>query len=164
VVPDVPDYSEHPLNSLNATFAAVDTTSRAVLTLSPVETLNFHVGANANQTIQVELRAVQASTLNLQDIDLDGNPQYAISIFDAAIDAVAAERGRMGATQNRMESTVNSLAAMHENISASRSRIIDADYASEVAELTRNQVLRQAGLAIAAQANTLPRTVLALLR
>lgn len=163
VVPDVSNYSENPLESLNATFEAVDTTSRATLTLSAVETLNFHVGPNANQTISTELRAVQASTLNLNAVDVEGNPQYAISIFDAAIDAVAAERGRLGAVQNRMESTISSLAMMTENISASRSRIMDADYAAETAELTRSRILREVGTAIAAQANTLPQNVLALL-
>lgn len=163
VVPDLADFSEHPLQSLNATFATVDTTSRASLTLSTVGTLSFHVGANANQTIQIEMRAVQASTLNLSEVDLDGNPQYAISIFDAAIDAVASERARLGAVQNRMETAVSSLAVMHENISASRSRIVDADYAAEVATLTRAQVLQQAGTAIAAQANALNISVLSLL-
>ena len=164
VVPDTDHFTEHPLGSLNASFATVDTTSRATLSLSTVGTLNFQVGANANQTITVEMRAVQASTLNLENVNLVDDPQYSISIFDAAIDAVAAERGRMGAVQNRMESTVNSLASMHENISASRSRIIDADFAAETAALTRAQVLKQAGMAIAAQANTLPQTVLALLK
>jgi len=163
VVPDVANFSEHPLRNLDASFAAIDTTSRATITLSTVETLNFHVGPNANQTITTELRAVQASTLNLNAIDVEGNPQYSISIFDAAIDAVAAERGRLGAVQNRMESTINSLAMMTENISASRSRIVDADYAAETAELTRSRILREVGTAIAAQANTLPQNVLALL-
>jgi flagellin len=164
VVPDIANYTEHPLRSLNATFAPVDTTSRGELTLSSVGTLNFHVGANANQTIQIEMRAVQASTLNLTEVDLDGNPQYAISLFDSAIDAVASERARLGAVQNRMEAVVSSLSVMNENISASRSRIIDADYATEVASLTRAQILQQAGTAITAQANTIPSMVLTLLR
>lgn len=163
VVPDADIYSENPLQSFAASFAEIDTTSRATLTLSSVGTLSFHVGANANQTITTELRAVQASTLNLTIVDIVENPQYAISIFDAAIDAVASERGRLGAVQNRLEATVNSLAMMTENISASRSRIVDADYAAETAELTRNRILREAGTAIAAQANTLPNVVLALL-
>jgi flagellin len=165
VVPDVANYSEHPLKTLNANFSgAVDPTSRGVLSLSTVGTLDFHVGANANQTISVEMRAVQASTLNLEAIDVINNPQYAISIFDSAIDAVSTERARFGALQNRMESTVSSLAVMSENITASRSRIIDADYAEEVATMTRAQVLQKAGTAIAAQANQIPAMVLQLLR
>ncbi|HEX6637004.1 MAG TPA: flagellinolysin [Steroidobacteraceae bacterium] len=165
VVPDMPDYSEHPLKTLSASFAgAVDTTSRGVLSLSTVGTLSFQVGANANQTIDIEMRAVQASTLNLDAIDVLNNPHYAISLFDSAIDAVAGERARMGAVQNRMESTISSLAVMSENLMASRSRILDADYAEEVATLTRAQVLQQAGTAITAQANQIPAMVLQLLR
>jgi flagellin len=164
VVPDVANFSEHPLQTLNARFATVDTTSRGVLSLSTVGSLSFHVGANANQTIDVEMRAVQASTLNLTAIDVLNNPQYAISIFDSAVDAVSTERARFGALQNRMESTVSSLAVMNENIQASRSRILDADYAAEVATLTRSQVLQQAGIAVAAQANASQQIVLALLK
>jgi flagellin len=164
VVPDFASFSEHPLTHLNASFAPIDTTSHAVLTLSTIGSLNFHVGANANQTITIEMRAVQASTLNLNAVNIVDNPQYAISIFDAAIDAVASERARLGAVQNRMEMTVNTLAVMNENISASRSRIVDADFAVETAELTRAQILREAGTAIAAQANALPIAALQLLQ
>jgi len=149
---------------LNATFASIDTTSRATITLASMGTLQFHVGANANQTIGVEMRAVQASTLNLSAVDVVNNPHYAISIFDSAIDAVSSERARMGAIQNRMENAIASLSMMQENISASRSRIVDADYAVEVASLTRSQVLREAGTAITAQANVMPVNVLELLR
>lgn len=163
VVPDVDTYSEDPLNSLNATFAPVDTTSRAVLTLSTVGLLSFQVGANANQTIEIEMKAVQASTLNLDAVDVENHSQYAISIFDAAIDAVAAERGRLGAVQGRVQLTVNNLATMNENITASRSRILDTDYAIEAAQLTRNQILREAGTAIAVQANAVPISALQLL-
>jgi flagellin len=164
VVPDFDGFSEHPLNHLDATFANIDTATHAELTLSTIGTLNFHVGANANQTITIEMRAVQASTLNLDAIDILNNPQYAISIFDSAIDAVASERARLGAVQNRMEMVVNSLTVMSENISASRSRIVDADFAVETAELTRNQILREAGTAIAAQANAASIAVLELLQ
>ena len=164
VVPDTSNTTEHPLHSLNATFAPVDTASRAVLTLSTIEQLSFQVGANANQTIEIDLRAVQASTLNLTAVDVQNHAQHAISIFDAAIDAVAAERGRLGAVQGRLQLTANTLAVMNENVSASRSRILDADYAMETTELTRNQILRQAGTAIATQANAAPIAALQLLR
>jgi flagellin len=163
VVPDAAGYSEHPLQSLNATFAALNTSERAVITLSTIGQLSFHVGANANQTIEIEMRAVQATTLNLSAVDVENNAQYAISIFDAAIDAVAGERGRLGAVQGRMQLTVNTLAVMNENINASRSRILDTDFAAETAELTRNQILREAGTAIATQANATPIAALQLL-
>lgn len=164
VVPDHDSYSERPLRSLNATFEDIDTTSRATLTLSNAGSLAFQVGANANETITIELRAVQASTLNLNAVNVVDEAQYSISVFDAAIDAVAAERGRLGAVQNRMEIAIRSLSNMSENLSASRSRIIDADYAAETADLTRNLILRRAGIAMVAQANARPAAVLQLLR
>jgi flagellin len=164
VVPDFEAFSEHPLVHLGASFVQIDTQTHAVLSLSTIGSLNFHVGANANQTITIEMRAVQASTLNLNAVNIVDNPQYALSIFDAAIDAVASERARLGAAQNRMEMTVNTLTVMNENISASRSRIVDADFAIETAQLTRSQILREAGTAIAAQANALPIAALQLLQ
>lgn len=164
VVPDHDSYSERPLRSLNATFEDIDTTSRATLTLSNAGSLAFQVGANANETITIELRAVQASTLNLNAVNVVDEAQYSISVFDAAIDAVAAERGRLGAVQNRMEIAIRSLSNMSENLSASRSRIIDADYAADTADLTRNLILRRAGIAMVAQANARPAAVLQLLR
>lgn len=73
-------------------------------------------------------------------------------------------RAQLGAVQNRVESTISNLSATHENLSAARSRIQDADFAEETANLTRAQVLQQAGMAMMAQANALPNQVLSLLR
>ena len=73
-------------------------------------------------------------------------------------------RSSLGAIQNRFESTISSLSAVNENLEASRSRILDADFAAETAALTRAQILQQAGIAILAQANTAPQSVLALLQ
>jgi flagellin len=73
-------------------------------------------------------------------------------------------RAALGAIQNRFESTVANLSATSENLAAARSRIRDADFAQETAELTRGQILQQAGTAILAQANALPQNVLSLLR
>jgi flagellin len=87
-----------------------------------------------------------------------------IGIADAALASVATQRARYGALQNRFESTVQSLQTTSENLSASRSRIQDADFAQETANLTRAQILQQAGIAMLAQANALPNQVLTLLR
>jgi flagellin len=87
-----------------------------------------------------------------------------IGIADSALAAVATQRARYGALQNRFESTVQSLQTTSENLSASRSRIQDADFAQETANLTRAQILQQAGIAMLAQANALPNQVLTLLR
>jgi flagellin len=87
----------------------------------------------------------------------------AISSVDAALQQINEMRGAMGAVQSRFESTINNLQSASENIAAARSRIVDADFASETAELTKAQILQQAGTAMLAQANQLPQAVLSLL-
>ncbi|HEY8509356.1 MAG TPA: flagellin [Steroidobacteraceae bacterium] len=87
-----------------------------------------------------------------------------IQRVDSALTAVSSFRSTLGAIQNRFQSTINSLQAVSENLSASRSRILDADFAAETAALTRAQILQQAGTAMVAQANSIPQNVLALLR
>ncbi|MGK2953636.1 MAG: flagellin, partial [Thiobacillus sp.] len=77
---------------------------------------------------------------------------------------VSTLRSTFGAIQNRFESTITSLSATAENLTSSRSRIQDTDFAAETASLTRGQILQQAGVAMLAQANQLPNTVLSLLR
>jgi flagellin len=88
----------------------------------------------------------------------------AISAVDAAIDAINSQRAVFGAVQNRFENVIANLAVATENQSAARSRIMDADYAAETANLSRAQILQQAGNAMVAQANQLPQQVLALLQ
>lgn len=90
--------------------------------------------------------------------------QSAISQIDSALAQVNTARASMGAVQNRFSSVVSNLQSSVENLSASKSRIMDADFASETANLTRGQILQQAGTAMLAQANSLPNGVLALLR
>jgi flagellin len=87
-----------------------------------------------------------------------------MNAVDGALDFFSTQRATMGAVQNRLETTVANGQATAENLAASRSRIQDADYASETAALTRSQILQQAGVAMLAQANALPNNVLALLR
>jgi len=117
-----------------AAYAGLSTTSAALTTLSTVNILTV-AGSNS-----------------------------AINIIDGALSQVATIRGNMGALQNRFSSVVSSLTASSENLSAARSRIQDADFAAETAQLTRNQILQQAGVAMLAQANALPNNVLTLLR
>jgi flagellin len=88
----------------------------------------------------------------------------AIQRIDAALTSVSDLRSTLGAIQNRFESVINSLQAVSENLSASRSRILDTDFAAETAALTRSQILQQAGTAMVAQANSVPQNVLSLLR
>lgn len=98
------------------------------------------------------------------NIKTASNAQSAISVIDAAIQTINSSRGDLGALQNRFSSTIANLQTSAENISASRGRIIDADFAQETANLTRGQILQQAGTAMLAQANSLPQGVLSLLR
>ena len=90
--------------------------------------------------------------------------QMSITQLDKAIASVNSSRASLGAIQNRFESVVSNLQVNSENLSASRSRIMDADFASETANLSRSQILQQAGTAMVAQANQLPQGVLSLLR
>lgn len=98
------------------------------------------------------------------DLSTSANAQIAMKTLDAALNAISSSRGDLGAIQNRFSSTISNLQTTSENLSASRSRIQDADFASESANLTRGQILQQAGVAILAQANSLPNNVLSLLR
>ena len=98
------------------------------------------------------------------DITTPAGAQMAILMADKALESVNASRADMGAIQNRFQSTIANLTTTSENLSASRSRIRDADYAKETAELTRTQILQQAGTAMLAQANSLPNSVLSLLQ
>ncbi len=87
-----------------------------------------------------------------------------MSLVDGALAAVNSQRASLGALQSRFETTVSSLSTSSENLSAARSRIQDADFAQETANLSRAQVLQQAGTAMIAQANQLPQQVLSLLK
>ncbi|WP_184408552.1 MULTISPECIES: flagellin [unclassified Xanthomonas] len=105
-----------------------------------------------------------ASTLSTLDISTFSGSQKALEIVDKALTAVNSSRADMGAVQNRFTSTIANLSATSENLSASRSRIRDTDYAKETAELTRTQILQQAGTAMLAQAKSVPQNVLSLLQ
>jgi flagellin len=97
------------------------------------------------------------------DISTRKGANLAIEIVDLALDQISAQRASLGAIQNRLESTINNLTTNSENLSASRSRILDADFASETASLSRNQIIQQAGVSILAQANQQPQIALSLL-
>ena len=121
----------------------------------------FGTGAAANAT------TLQASTLKSVatiDVTTFDNAQLAIKIADAALSAVNKQRAQYGALQSRFETTISNLGSSTENLSASKSRITDTDFAAETANMTRGQILQQAGTSMLAQANSLPNGVLSLLR
>lgn len=104
------------------------------------------------------------TALSIIDISTVSGAQTALNSIDSALTAVNSSRASLGAYQNRFSSAVSSLQTRSENLTASRSRIQDADFAAETANLTRAQILQQAGTAILAQANSVPQNVLSLLR
>jgi flagellin len=135
----------------------------------------FHIGAGSGalNQLSVTVSAVSATTLgaggtpaSVGGVDLtnDAGALAAIGTIDTAISAVSTERSQLGAKQNRLEHAIANLQVASENLSASESRIRDADMAQEMVTFTRNQILQQAGTAMLAQANQAPQSVLALLR
>ncbi|MCF6252464.1 MAG: hypothetical protein L3J75_14545 [Methylococcaceae bacterium] len=114
--------------------------------------------ASANKLNSSKLESVESL-----DISTVAGANAAIDIIDGALSNIDSNRADLGAIQNRFTSTISNLSVSIENISAARSRIQDTDFASETAELTRNQILQQAGTAMLAQANQLPQSVLSLL-
>ena len=108
--------------------------------------------------------SAELQSVNTIDISTVDGAQKAIRIVDSALNKVNAQRAQFGAIQSRFESTVNNLQTSTENLQAARSRIQDTDFAAETANLTRAQILQQAGTAMLAQANQVPQTVLSLLR
>ncbi|MDA9847834.1 flagellin [Luminiphilus sp.] len=108
--------------------------------------------------------AASSDLVSTMSIDTVANANTAIQVIDAAIATISSTRADLGATQNRFESIVSGLQVASDNQSAARSRIVDADFATETAKLTRGQILQQAGIAVLAQANAAPQNVLSLLQ
>ena len=127
---------------------------------------NLQIGANRGQTISSYIADMGAEALGVEGLLVVDSPlsQQAITIIDVAIDRVSNQRSRLGAIQNRLESTIRNVDVAAENLTASESRIRDVDVAAETVTMTRNQILLQAGVAALAQANQLPQAVLQLLR
>jgi flagellin len=130
--------------------------------------VSFQVGFGTTagtDTISVSLSAALSTSLSLNSLDIGsgGATTTAITNIDAAINTVSGLRGTLGAVQNRLGSTINNLSITVENLSAAESRIRDVDIAYETAQLTRNQILQQASIAVLGQANSLPQSALSLL-
>jgi flagellin len=155
--------------------------------LASTQTMTFQVGANTTANDQIDINTTDltadANITNVTTAKIDNtvdagtvrtnSPPAAsdatglakvIDDIDTAIDFVNGQRATYGATQNRFDAVISNLQSSVENQSAARSRIMDADFASETANMSRAQILQQAGTAMVAQANTLPQQVLSLLR
>ncbi|MCM7883349.1 flagellin FliC [Enterobacter sichuanensis] len=128
--------------------------------------VKIQVGANDQDTIDLDLSGAKAdsTTLGVKNINLKSMQSTDLATIDAAIATVDKARSGLGAVQNRFTSAINNLNNTSNNLSAAQSRIQDADYATEVSNMSRAQILQQAGTSVLSQANQVPQTVLSLLR
>ena len=178
--------SESDRASLDAEFQALSaeikrnldgTSFNGTKLFAALATLTFQVGANNTATDQIAVITADltkdttltgvlggAGGATAADIKSAANSTAVLEKLDSMLATVNSKRAEFGATQNRFEAVIQTLQVSAENQTAARSRIMDADFASETASLTRSQVLQQAGTAMLSQANSLPNNVLSLLR
>lgn len=139
------------------------TSTDATLTISNLVNIGGVTAGTTNGAATVVAGSPQTGIGGV-DISTQAGADNALLAMDAALKSINSSRADLGAIQNRFESVVSNLATTAENLTASRSRIQDADFAAETANLSRSQILQQAGTAMVAQANQLPQTVMSLLR
>jgi flagellin len=127
---------------------------------------NVLIGANTGQNFNISINAMDATSLGVNNLSVSSTAEadVAIKVIDTATAMVSAERGKMGAEENRLQHTINNLTTSSENITAAESRIRDVDMAAEMATYTKHSVIGQAATAMLAQANQLPEQVLSLLK
>jgi flagellin len=130
-------------------------------------TFTINVGTKTGDQITMNLADMTTVATNIAAIDVSTGAaaaDLAVDAVDAELDTIIGERATLGAIQNRFESKISNLSAYSENLLSARSRIMDTDFASETAELTRTQILQQAGTSMVAQANQAPQGIMSLLR
>jgi flagellin len=142
--------TELTVNNSKESADSISITSTALATIGTTtgglaNTLSSNVATAANSATVGDFQAITSS----------------VSTF---IDAISTQRGVLGATQNQMEYSINNITELSANLSSARSRIIDTDYATETAKLTKGQILQQAATAMLAQANQMPNVILSLLK
>jgi flagellin len=144
---------------------AQDTEFNGIRVLSAAQTVTLQSGANQSQTLTISTAGAQTRELGISTVAVSSLALSvsAINTIDVAIKSVNSLRSTLGAFQNRLEFTINTLAIQEENASASESAIRDADIAQETIRFTRNQILVSAGTSVLAQANIVPQTALQLL-
>ncbi|GFD88125.1 flagellin [Tenacibaculum sp. KUL152] len=165
------------VSALRTEISRISTTTQfaGVNVLSGDFSAKFLVGANAGQTISVNLSSgtltragvngFSATGLGITTADVlsEGNASSMLTAVDSAISAIGGLRADLGALQNRFQSTIRNLSNISENVSAARSQIKDTDFATETANLTRNQIIQQASTTVLSQANQRPQAALQLL-
>jgi flagellin len=167
------------VDALRTEISRIATTTQfaGVEVLSGEFSAKFLVGANSGQTISVNLSTQALTRANVQGFSATGlgltgtdtdvltseNASSMMAKIDNAISAIGGLRADLGALQNRFQSTIRNLSNISENVSAARSQIKDTDFATETANLTRNQIIQQASTTILSQANQRPQSALSLL-
>jgi flagellin len=165
------------VSALRTEISRISTTTQfaGVNVLAGDFSAKFLVGANAGQTISVNLSSTALTRAGVDGFSATGlgvttdnvlteaSASRLLAAVDSAVSAIGGLRADLGALQNRFQSTIRNLSNISENVSAARSRIKDADFATETAELSRNQILQQASTTILAQANQRPQAALSLL-
>ena len=148
---------------------AQDTQFGGIDILSGDFSADFLVGANQGQTVTVAIGDGTADSLGADGllvtgtVDTDANADTLLGQVDAALSSIGTVRSDLGALQNRFQSTIRNLSNISENVSAARSQIRDTDFATETADLTRNQIMQQASISVLSQANQRPQSALSLL-
>jgi flagellin len=154
----------------NVTAAGTGTTNHGTITLNSSSAAGIVIGGASVADAGLTTGTTSATTvssvsaISAVDISTAAGATSALAAIDGALTTVNSARANLGAVQNRFSSVISNLGSTVENLSAARSRILDADFAMETASLTRGQILQQAGTAMLAQANSLPNNVLSLLR
>ena len=145
---------------------ATTTQFNGISVLSSTQTITLQSGAMQSQTLTIVLTGAKTTELGISAVRVStmATAVSAISTIDNALKSVTTLRGTLGAYQNRLEFTINTLAIQEENSAAAQSAIRDADIAKETIAFTRNQILVSAGTSVLAQANLVPQTALQLLR
>ncbi len=147
-------------------------TFNGVKVIGSTQSAAFQIGQGANvadNQVKIQFKDIAgasgiASFITNANVSTAAGALSAIGLADSALDRINSIRADLGSKQNRFESTVRNLQVTVENLSASRSRIQDTDFAAETANLTRAQILQQAGVAMLSQANQVPQNILSLLR
>ena len=165
--------SEQVMSAINKTSGesgvyAIKDTSNTITLVSTTDDIVV-AGAAGALTADTGLTAAttaRATTTGISTVDISSvaGADAAMQAMDSALQVINSTRADLGALQNRFSSVVSNLQTSSENLSASRSRIVDTDFAKETASLTRAQILQQAGTAMLSQANSAPQGVLSLLR
>jgi flagellin len=150
------------------TRVAQQTSFNGINILSNAGTLNFQVGAQSGQYVSIAFgtSVFDASGLGVSGVNIStsSGAQAAMSTIDTALKNINLYQAQLGAQQNTLQSTVTNTQTQSTNMSAARSQITDADFAQETANLSKAQVLQQAGISVLAQANSLPQQILKLLQ